>query len=260
MKPWLPMLLFACGSNAFAQSQSQLEHVAPDPPKTQVHPMSYGEMTQMMGMDDRRRFGKVMVDRLEWQEGEDSALAWDAAAWYGGDFDKAWLEAEGESVDGRTHESRVELAWDRIVSPWWSLRAGVRHDGGIGPSRVWLGVGVAGLAPGFLEVEAALYHGEEGRSALRLTTERDFRLTQRLVLQPEIELSAYGRDDPEKLVGAGLSDLKLGLRLRYELRREIAPYVGLRWVDHFGHTADFRRAVGEESEQLLWIAGIHAWF
>ena len=101
---------------------------------------------------------------------------------------------------------------------------------------------------------------KSGRSALRLTTERDFLLTQRLVLQPEIELSAYGRDDPEKLVGAGLSDLKLGLRLRYELRREIAPYVGLRWVDHFGDTADFHRAVGEESEQLLWIAGIHAWF
>jgi len=260
MKPWLPMLLLACGSNAYAQGQSQLEHVAPDPPNTQVHPMSYGEMTQMMGMDDRRRFGKVMIDRLEWQEGDDSALAWDTAAWYGGDFDKIWLEAEGERAGGQTDESRVELGWDRIVSPWWSARAGVRHDGGIGPSRDWLGVGVAGLAPGFFAMEAALYYGEGGRSGFRLTTERDFLLTQRLVLQPEIELAAYGRDDPEKLIGAGLSDLKLGLRFRYELRREIAPYVGVRWVAHFGDTADIRRTAGAAADDLLWIAGIRAWF
>ncbi len=260
MKRCLPMLLFACGSNAFGQSQSQLEHVAPDPPKTRVHAMSYGEMTGMMGMDDRRRFAKVMLDRLEWQEGDDSTLAWDTAAWYGGDFDKVWLAAEGERADGQTQESRLELAWDRIVSPWWSVRAGLRHDGGIGPARDWLGVGVAGLAPGFIEVEAALYLDDQGRSAFRLTTERDFLLTQRLVLQPEIELAAYGRDDPEKLIGAGLSDLELGLRLRYELRREVAPYVGVRWVEHFGDSAGFRRAADQEAGDLSWIAGIRAWF
>ena len=256
-------LLFAwlaLGSSAlYAQGQSQLEHVPPDPPQTHVHEMSYGEMAEMMGMDDRRRFGKATLERLEWHLGDD-AFSWDGNAWYGGDIDKLWFEAEGERAGGDTHESRLELAWDRIVSRWWSLRAGVRHDGGLGPSRDWLAVGVAGLAPGFVEVESSLYYGEGGRGAFRLTTPRDLLLSQRLVLQPELELAAFSRDDPEKLVGAGLSDLKLGLRIRYELRREIAPFLGVRWVSHFGDTADFRRAAGEDADEWQWLAGIRAWF
>jgi copper resistance protein B len=255
MKMVLPLLLAAGARLAFAQ-----EHVAPDPPRTQVHDMPYREMADMMGMDDRRRFGKLMLDRLELQDAGESAFAWDGSAWYGGDLDKLWLQAEGERTQGTTAESRLELAWDRIVTAWWSLRAGARHDGGAGPSRNWLGLGLAGTAPGFYEIEASVYYGEQGRSAFRLTTAKDFLLTQRLVLQPELELQAYGRDDPARLVGAGLSDLKLGLRIRYELRREIAPYLGLRWVEHFGDSADLHRAAGQDPQELLWIAGIRAWF
>jgi copper resistance protein B len=264
MSPWRQAAaiglaaLVAC--MARAQGVSELEHVAPDPPQSHVHDMPYREMAEMMGMDDRRRFRKVMFDRLEWQEGEASAFGWDAAAWYGGDYHKLWLEAEGERAGGRTQESRVEASWDRIVSAWWSLRAGVRHDGGIGPSRDWLSVGVAGLAPGFVEVEALLHLGEGGRTAFRLTTERDVRISRRLVLQPEAELAAHGRDDPQKLIGAGLSVIELGLRLRYEWRRELAPYVGIRWVGHFGDSADLRRAAGEEADELQWVAGLRAWF
>lgn len=259
MKRLAILLSWLFCSASYAQGQSQLEHVPPDPPRTHVHPMSYREMTEMMGMDDRRRFGKVTLERLEWQPGED-AFGWDANAWYGGDINKVWLEAEGERVGGDTHESRLELSWDRIVSRWWSLRAGLRHDGGTGPARDWLAVGVAGLAPGFIEVETSVYYGEGGRSALRLATQRDLLLTQRLVLQPELELAAYGRDDPEKLIGAGLSDLKLGVRLRYEFRREVAPYLGVRWVSHFGDSADFRRAAGEDADEWQWLAGVRAWF
>jgi len=259
MKRLLLLLLPLSCPALHAQGQSQVEHVAPDPPQIRVHPMSYREMTEMMGMDDRRRFGKVTVERLEWQLGEDS-LAWDTHAYYGGDFHKLWFEAEGERDGGDTHESRLELSWDRIVGRWWSVRAGIRHDGGIGPARDWLGAGMAGLAPGFIEVEASAYYGEGGRGALRLTTQKDLWLTQRLVMQPEAELAAYTRDDAEKLIGAGLSDLELGLRVRYEWRREIAPYLGARWVSHFGDSADFRRAAGEDADEWLWLAGIRAWF
>jgi copper resistance protein B len=264
MKPWVQAaavgvsVVFACVAQA--QGQSELEHIAPGPPQIHVHEMPYAEMVEMMGMDDRRRFGKIMLDRLEWQEGDSSAVGWDAGAWYGGDYHKLWLAAEGERAGGETLESRIEANWDRIVSAWWSLRAGVRHDGGIGPSRDWVSLGVAGLAPGFVEVEAFVHYGEGGRTAFRLTTERDFLLTQRLVLQPEAELAAYGRDDPQKLIGAGLADLKLGLRLRYEWRREFAPYVGIRWVGHFGDSADMRRAAGEKADELSWVAGVRAWF
>jgi copper resistance protein B len=255
----LTALLARC-AYAQSQSESESEHVPPDPPQSRVHSMPYHEMVGMMGMDDRSRFAKVMLDRLEWQDAKaGSTFEWDAAAWYGGDYDKVWLETEGTRTPD-TDDARIELAWDRIISPWWSLRAGGRHDAGTGPARDWLAFGVAGLAPGFIAVETSLYLGEDGRTALRLTTERDFLITQRLVLQPEAELNAYGKDDPERLIGAGLSDLKLGLRLRYEARRELAPYFGVRWVGHFGGSADLRRAADEPAHEFLWLAGIRAWF
>jgi copper resistance protein B len=245
---------------ARAQGQSQLEHVAPDPPRSHVHAMPYGEMADMMGMDDRKRFAKVMFDRLEWQGADQPGFAWNASTWYGGDLDKLWLSTEGERSAGRTGESRIELAWDRIVTPWWSTRLGLRHDAGTGPARDWAAAGIAGLAPGLVAVEASVYLGDGGRSALRLTTERDLLLTQRLVLQPQLELQAYGTADPARLVGAGLSDIKLGLRLRYEIRREIAPFVGIGWVGRFGDTADLRRDAGESGDEWQWLAGIRAWF
>jgi copper resistance protein B len=244
-----------------AQGQSQLEHVPPDPPQSHVHDMTYAEMVDMMGMDDRKKFGKVMFDRLEWRDTDEaSAYAWDAAAWYGGDFHKAWVAAEGERSEGTTHHSRLELGWERIVSAWWSVRAGLRQDGGAGPSREWLGAGFTGLAPGFIETEAGFYLGEDGRTALRLKLERDFLFTQRLVLQPELELDAYGKDDAEKLIGAGLSEASLGLRLRYEWRREFAPYLGVSWTRQFGESADFAEAAGEEASSFAVVAGVRAWF
>jgi copper resistance protein B len=255
-----PLALAQAQAQAPEPGQSQREHVPPDPPRAHPHAMSAREMVEVMGMDDRARFTKVTLDRIEWQGGDDSRAAWNAHAWYGGDIDKLRLEAEGERTGDTTEESRLELGWERIASRWWSLRAGLRHDAGIGPSRDWLAVGVAGLAPGFIEVEASFYVGEQGRSALRLATARDFLFTQRLVLQPELELSAYGREDPQRLTGSGLSDLKAGLRLRYEFRREFAPYFGVRWVDHFGDSAHLREAAGEDPDEFLWLAGFRAWF
>jgi copper resistance protein B len=248
-------------SFAHAQGQSELEHVPPDPPQTRVHAMPYGEMAAMMGMDDRKRFGKIMFDELEWQDGGNaSTFGWDAAAWYGGDFNKLRIETEGKRIAGETHEARTELTWERIVTPWWSLRAGARHDAGGGPARDWAAIGLAGLAPGFIEVGAALYLGEGGRGAARLTSHYDLLLTQRLILQPEAELNAYTRDDPARLTGAGISDLTLGLRLRYEFRRELAPYFGVVWAAHFGDSAGLRRAAGETADETTLIAGIRAWF
>jgi copper resistance protein B len=255
------MCLLLVGAVAHAQGQSEVEHVPPDPPATHVHDMTYAEMVEMMGMDDRKKFGKVMLDRIEWRDTDAGAeYAWDADAWYGGDFHKLWLQAEGERSAGDTHHSRVEAGWERIVSAWWSVRAGLRHDGGAGPSREWLGAGIVGLAPGFIETEAGLYVGEDGRSALRLKLERDFLFTQRLVLQPELELDAYGKDDPGKLIGAGVSEVSFGLRLRYELRREFAPYLGFAWSWRVGDSADFAEAAGEEPSEFSVLAGIRAWF
>jgi copper resistance protein B len=253
--------------SAFAQesdtpAQSEREHVPPDPPQQELqHPMPYGQMVQMMEMDDRDRFGKVMLDRLEWRDTDGAAaLEWDAAAWYGGDYHKLWLKTEGEHRDGETENARAELLWDRIVTRWWSVQAGIRQDFGEGPSRTWAAVGVQGLAPYFFDVEATAYVGENGRTAARISSEYDLLLTQRLVLQPEAELNLYGKDDPERRIGAGLSDVQIGLRLRYELRREIAPYAGLVWTRRFGKSANFARAAGEDPNDFQALAGLRIWF
>jgi copper resistance protein B len=244
---------------ALAQTESAREHVPPAPPRSQVHDMSYADMAEMMGMDDRARFTKVMLDELEWRGTDESGLGWDAAAWHGGDLNKVWLSAEGEREDGESH-ARVELLWDRVATRWWNARAGVRLDTGEGPSRTWAAVGIAGVAPGLIEVEASAYVGESGRTALRVEAEYDLLLTQRLVLQPEVEINLYGSDDAERLVGSGLSDLDAGLRLRYEVRREIAPYIGMSWKRRFGDTADYARAHGEDAGEWRWLAGIRVWF
>ena len=184
---------------------------------------------------------------------------WELGAWYGDDYSKVWFETEGERVHGE-QEGRVELMWDRIISPWWSFQTGVRQDFGEGPSRTWLDIGVQGVAPYFFEVDAAIYIGEQGRTAARLSGEYDILLTQQLVLQPELELQLYGKDDPENGIGSGLSNVELGLRLRYEIRREFAPYFGVHWERSFGQTADFARAEDEDVSELVFVAGLRAWF
>jgi copper resistance protein B len=239
---------------------AQGEHVPPEAPKTHVkHDMPYAEMAEMMGMDDRARHAKVMLDELEWRDADESTVGWDVAAWYGGDVHKILVESEGERADGAGH-ARVEAFWDRVATRWWNTRAGLRRDSGDGPARLWAAFGIAGLAPGFIDVEANLYVGESGRTAFRVQAEYDLLLTQRLVLHPQIELNAYGRDDAERGIGAGVSDIEMGLRLRYEVRREFAPYVGVGWKRRVGDTAALARAAGADTSEVHWVAGARLWF
>lgn len=246
--------------NTGESTESERAHVPPDPPQHFMGDMSKERMIELMQMEDDAPFGKVVLDQLEWRDVNGAnAQAWELDAWYGNDYDKAWFETEGEHVDGDA-EGRVELMWDRIFARWWSFQTGVRQDFGAGPSRTWLDFGVQGLAPYFFEIDAALYVGEQGRTALRLSGEYDALITQRLILQPEVEFNAYGKDDPENRIGSGLSDVEVGLRLRYEIRRELAPYIGVHWERKFGRTADFARYEGEDASDVTFIAGVRAWF
>jgi copper resistance protein B len=239
-------------------TESERAHVPPPPPQHVMGEMSKEHMSEMMQMEDDAAFLLIQLDQFEWRDTE-AAKAWEARAWYGGDYDKLWLETEGKSVAGE-ESGRIELLWDRIVTKWWSLQAGLRQDFGAGPSRTWAAVGVQGLAPYFFEVDAALYVGEQGRTAARLSAEYDLLITQRLILQPRFELEAFGKKDLENGIGSGLSDLELGLRLRYELRRELAPYVGAHWERKLGNTADVSRAAGRDASDLSFVVGVRAWF
>jgi copper resistance protein B len=245
-----------------AYAQDVAPHVPPDPPTRTMPPMSNEHMIEMMQMDDTHPFGMLLLDQLEWRSHDgssstkDGAFAWDGSAWYGGDYHKLWFKTEGERDDD-TYATSSELLWDRIFSKWWHVQAGARVDlSDAAPTRTWAAIGVQGLAPYWFEVEITGYVGDEGRTALRATVEYELLITQRLVLQPKLEVNAYGKDDLANGVGSGLSTTELGLRLRYEIRRELAPYIGVTWRRAFGHTAD----LVDDASDLALVAGLRVWF
>lgn len=222
--------------------------------------VGYGSMTGMDMLDDKA-LGMLLIDRLEYFDGRDSrGASLDAQAWYGNDENKLWLKAEGETGEGRLQDLRTEVLWDRPVATYWDTQLGVRHDFGVGPDRTWAALGVQGLAPYWFHVEVTAYVGQSGRTALRLATEYELLLTQRWILQPRFEANLYGRDDPQRDIGAGLSDAVLGVRLRYEVTRQFAPYVGIDFTRRFAKTADFVRAAGKPVFEPQLVAGVHIWF
>jgi copper resistance protein B len=249
MKRLAAVALLIAARSALAQ------HVPPDAPQNPLPHQPYEQMVEMMRMDDTERYGRVIADQLEWQSADHADIAWDLQAYYGGDYHKLWLKTEGVH-EQHEDDVRFEALWNRIITPWWSSQVGVRQDFGEGPSRTWLALGIEGLAPQWFDVEASIYFGEQGRTALRADVSYDLLLTQRLILQPELEADVYGKDDPQRRIGSGLSDIEAGLRLRYEVRRELAPYVGVHWVRRFGETADL---AGDDSE-IRFVAGVRVWF
>lgn len=212
-------------------------------------------------MIDNRPLGMLRVDQLEAVHGRDAdGQAWEVQGWYGNDIDKLRLSSEGERREGRVEDAEVELLWSHAVAPFWDTQLGLREDLGDGPSRHWAAFGIQGLAPYWVELEATAYVGPSGRTAARVRVEYELLFTQRLILQPELELNLYGRHDPATHTGQGLSDAKLGLRLRYEIRREFAPYVGVVWVHRFGSSAYYARQAGERATDRQFVAGVRFWF
>jgi len=202
----------------------------------------------------------VRLDRLETASIEDdTSIRWDLDAWVGHDRDKLWVRTEGERLDGRTESAWLEAAWGRAFARWWTFTAGARRDFEPGAGQSWLAVGVRGLAPYRLELDATAYVGDGGRAGLRVKTEYEVLVTNRLFLQPLFEASWYSSADPLRDHGSGLADAELGLRLRYEIRREIAPYIGLVRERRFGGTADLAEP-GVPTDDTRLVAGLRLWF
>ena len=203
----------------------------------------------------------VLFDQLEWQTADGGGIgAWEQRGWIGRDLDRVWFRTEGSAMDGRLESAEAHVMYGRMVSPWWDLVVGVRHEFSPGPARTWAALGVQGLAPYWFEVEATAYVGEAGRTQLRLESEYELLLTNRIVLQPLVELDFYGKADPERGLGSGLSDIDAGFRLRYEIRREFAPYVGVVWTRSFFGTADLARRAGDDPQDVRLAIGARVWF
>lgn len=217
----------------------------------------------MPGMDmaDDARFGRVLVNELEYARGRgERGQNLNLEAWYGGDYNKLWLKAEGERRGGQLDAFRTEVLWDHAIATYWSTQLGVRQDNGGGPSRTWLAFGVQGLAPYWFETEATAYVGRNGTAAARLEARYDLLLTQKWIFQPKAEVNLYSKNDSERGIGSGLSDMELGIRLRYEISRQFAPYIGVTWNRKYGKTADFARQAGESVRNTQFVAGVRLWF
>jgi len=222
--------------------------------------IGYGSM-KGMDMADNASLGMLLIDQLEAFHGRDAnGQSWEAQGWYGNDENKLWVRTEGERSRGKLEDGDLEAFWNHNVATFWSTQLGVRQELGEGPNRSWAAFGVQGLAPYWFEIEATAYVGEQGRTAARFSAEYELLFTQRLILQPKLEFNLYGKEDPANGLGSGLTDSQLGLRLRYEFRRELAPYVGLVWTHRYGDTADFAQAAGQDDDDLQFVAGLRVWF
>jgi copper resistance protein B len=251
-------IVFLAALPVCAQDLPPPEHVPPAPPAQAMPDMSDAQMADAMQMHDDAAFGMFKLDQFE-HALSDARTQWEAEAWYGSDFDKFWLRSEGERASGRS-DIRTEAFWDHAFAGFWDWQLGVRHDSGGGQTRDWAAFGVQGIAPYWFEIEATAYLGERGRSAARLRAEYELLFTQRLILQTEAEANLYGRSDARRDAGSGLSDASIGLRLRYEIRREFAPYAGVVWQHRFGEAADFARAAGHDASDAQLVVGVRVWF
>ena len=212
---------------------------------------------------DNEVFAVFRADRLEYQtrEGKDLML-WDVQAWVGGDYNKLWFKSEGTWLidEEKFEEAQTELFYSRNIASFWDAQIGIRHDFKPDPDRTFAAFGVQGLAPLWFEVEATAYVSEDGDVSAALEAEYDLLLSQRLILQPRFETSIALQEVEEYGVGQGFNDIELGLRLRYEIRREFAPYIGLSWSRKLGETADLAEAEGSDIDVISFVAGLKFWF
>jgi len=222
--------------------------------------VGYGPMKDM-DMADDVPLGMLLIDRLE--AFNDSAVHgqdWEAEGWYGNDSNKLWIRTEGERSRGKLDDADLEAFWNHSIAAYWNTQLGARQDLGEGPERTWAAFGIQGLTPYWFELEATGYVGANGRTAARLRVDYELLFTQRLILQPELEANLYGKDDPQRRIGSGLSDAQFGLRLRYEIRRQFAPYIGVNWVRRIGTTADYARQDHRPVLDRQIVAGVRIWF
>lgn len=211
---------------------------------------------------NNRVFDYGVLDQNELRTGDGAqTYRWDGEAWYGNDLNRAWFRSEGnlDTKTGTFDEAEVQALYSRAITGFFNLQGGARWEVRPHPSRGWAMVGLEGLAPLYLEVGVFAFVRDGGHAAARLEASYNLPLTQRLVLQPQIELNAHSKSDAGTGTGTGLTDLDTGLRLRYEIRRQFAPYLGLTYENQFGSTADFTRRAGDRVRLLRLAAGVRLW-
>lgn len=215
---------------------------------------------------DQATYTYVALDQLEYAPGlAERPMSFSGELWHGGDYNRLWVKADGErSTMADVGELEVQALYGRFVAPFWDAQVGLRldteYEGSETDLRAHLALGLQGLAPYWFEVEPTFFVSQDGDVSARLDASYELLATQRWILEPELELDFAVQDVPEWGTGSGLSDLGLGARLRYEIVRELAPYVGISWERSIGATADLARADGEKVGRVGFVAGVRAWW
>ena len=192
--------------------------------------------------------------------GQDEQItSWELDGWIGGDYNKLWLKSEGEFEGDKGEQAEFWAMYSRNIAPFWDVQAGLRYD--VEPDTTAHGViGFTGLAPYFFETEAHLFISEEGDVSARLRQANEFLITQRAVIEPYLEANLFAQDIPERNIGAGLSDAEIGIQTRYEITREFAPYIDLRYERKFGETSNIAKDEGEDNDDFIAAIGIRFLF
>ena len=213
------------------------------------------------GLSDDPILTYFKADQLELRDANaGTALVWEVDAWLGQDLNKFWVKSSGERVNGETESSEIDLLYSKGFSPFWDVQFGLRHEFKPDSSENSLGVGLLGLAPYLFEVDANVFVNDDDLFNARISAEYEYLFSQQLILIPNLEMSLYSDDDVARGIGSGLSNAELGLRLHYEVIREISPYIGINYERKFGGTADFSTAEGESSSDTQLLTGISFWF
>ena len=203
----------------------------------------------------------ALFDQLELSRNNDQTSGnYVFDGWIGNDWNRLALKAEGEIAKNKLEEARTELLWRKPIGIFWNTELGIRQDSGIEKSQSWLAMGVNGISPYWMELGATVYVAKDNRTALRAEATYDWRILQRVILQPSLEANLYGKTDVARNIGKGLSDIQAGMRLRYEVTRQFAPYIGIETTQQFGKTADLIKASGEKAQKTSAVAGIRFWF
>ena len=199
------------------------------------------------------------LDQFEGRLGASDALRWEGEAWTGTDSDRLWLKSEGEFENSKISDGQQEAFYDTPLSAYFDLQTGLRYDLDSQPGRAWAAVGIEGLSQYFFHISATAYASDTGHYAAKFFGTYDLLLTQRLILQPEAEANIYSKSDPARLVSSGVSDLDAGLRLRYEITRKFAPYIGVAYERRFAARSRLVTS-GETPNQLRFAVGLRSWF
>ena len=202
------------------------------------------------------------VERLEYRANDGrNSVNWEAQGWAGTDVNKLWFKTEGGRFsNGSYEEAEVQLLYSRMITDFFDAQAGLRYDIKPEPRRGFFVLGLQGLAKQFFEVDTALFVSDDGDVSARFEAEYELLLTQKLIAQASLETNVAAQKVRRLDIGSGFNDIEVGLRLRYEIVREFAPYIGVHWERKLGRTADFAREEGEDIDTLAFVAGIRFWF